>query len=127
MVKKASLLFMMGVCLLTILCSLPMAETAEQQLAKEILEPLLRKRVKLIIALGEAADTIINAIGHTTLTHRATSMEKAVRMAFEAGEPGDTVLLSPACASFDMFDSYAHRGEAFCNAVKNLEGSRSRP
>ena len=49
-------------------------------------------------------------------------MQKAVTKAFELAEKGDTVLLSPAAASFDQFDSYQHRGEMFMQAVKSLEG-----
>jgi UDP-N-acetylmuramoylalanine--D-glutamate ligase len=48
-------------------------------------------------------------------------MEEAVERAFEVGRPGDAVLLSPACASFDMFRSYVHRGEVFVQAVRRIE------
>jgi UDP-N-acetylmuramoylalanine--D-glutamate ligase len=51
---------------------------------------------------------------------RATSMDEAVDAAFAASEPGDAVLLSPACASFDMFRNYRHRGESFRAAVERL-------
>jgi UDP-N-acetylmuramoylalanine--D-glutamate ligase len=48
-------------------------------------------------------------------------MEDAVRAAFALAKPGDAVLLSPACASFDMFRNYGHRGEVFAAAAKSLE------
>jgi UDP-N-acetylmuramoylalanine--D-glutamate ligase len=51
----------------------------------------------------------------------AGDMEEAVRVAFRMARPGDAVLLSPACASFDMFQGYAHRGDAFRKAVLNLK------
>ncbi len=51
----------------------------------------------------------------------AGTMEAAVRRASELAQPGDAVLLAPACSSFDMFKSYAHRGEVFRNAVRELE------
>jgi UDP-N-acetylmuramoylalanine--D-glutamate ligase len=50
-------------------------------------------------------------------------MEEAVRIARELALPGDAVLLSPACSSFDMFRSYAHRGDVFTQAVKELEAA----
>ncbi len=52
--------------------------------------------------------------------HRAHSMEEAVRLAHEVAQPGDVVLLSPACASFDWYRSYEERGEAFVKAVQTL-------
>ena len=51
---------------------------------------------------------------------RCASLEEAVRAAARAARPGDTVLLSPACASLDMFRDYAHRGEVFVQAVRGL-------
>jgi UDP-N-acetylmuramoylalanine--D-glutamate ligase len=59
-------------------------------------------------------------LGHLVPVTRASSMEDAVRRAAEVARAGDTVLLSPACASFDMFTGYAHRGEVFCRAVQEL-------
>jgi UDP-N-acetylmuramoylalanine--D-glutamate ligase len=53
-------------------------------------------------------------------------MEEAVARAFHAARPGDAVLLSPACASFDMFTDYKQRGEVFCAAVLELEHARAR-
>jgi UDP-N-acetylmuramoylalanine--D-glutamate ligase len=53
----------------------------------------------------------------------ADTLPAAVRMAFAAARRGDAVLLSPACASFDMFRNYLHRAEVFCDAVRALAGS----
>jgi UDP-N-acetylmuramoylalanine--D-glutamate ligase len=88
-----------------------------------VLSRQIERRVKRLIVLGEAAEKIVRALGHLTKTVVTESMEQAVADAHKAGEPGDTVLLSPACSSFDMFDSYAHRGEVFCELVGNLKGS----
>jgi len=55
--------------------------------------------------------------------HSEGSLESAVQTAFAAAQPGDAVLLSPACASFDMFRNYAHRAEVFVSAVKKLEAA----
>jgi UDP-N-acetylmuramoylalanine--D-glutamate ligase len=52
-------------------------------------------------------------------------MEEAVVQGFEQAQPGDAVLLSPACASFDMFRSYEHRAQVFIAAVRELEGAKA--
>jgi UDP-N-acetylmuramoylalanine--D-glutamate ligase len=72
-----------------------------------------RGKIKEIILIGEAREKMFEALGRTFSTQFADSLEEAVAMAFEAASPGDTVLLSPACASFDMFDNFEHRGEVF--------------
>ena len=74
-------------------------------------------RVKLAVLIGAAADKIAAAIGDRIPVVRAASMADAVRMGLENGKSGDVVLLSPACASFDMFDNYEHRGKVFKEAV----------
>jgi UDP-N-acetylmuramoylalanine--D-glutamate ligase len=74
-------------------------------------------RVKLAVLIGAAADKIAAAIGDRLPVVRATSMADAARLGLENGSPGDVVLLSPACASFDMFDNYEHRGKVFKEAV----------
>jgi UDP-N-acetylmuramoylalanine--D-glutamate ligase len=74
-------------------------------------------RVKLAVLIGAAADKIAAAIGDRLPVVRAASMADAARLGRESGKPGDVVLLSPACASFDMFDYYEHRGKVFKEAV----------
>ena len=84
------------------------------------------ENVRMLVAIGEAAPTLLAAApeGRATV---AASMVEAVEMAFGAARSGDTVLLAPGCASFDMFESYADRGAAFAAAVKAvLEREMSR-
>ena len=82
----------------------------------------VQKRVKKLIVIGEAGDEILAAIGRAPLqgAEKAASLDLAVQRAFASARPGDTVLLSPACASFDMFCNYAERGEKFRQLVKGL-------
>jgi UDP-N-acetylmuramoylalanine--D-glutamate ligase len=86
------------------------------------LSPLVRSRVRRLILMGEAAPAIAEALAGAPREGAATArdMSEAVRLAAAAARPGDAVLLSPACASFDMFTSYAHRGAVFCQAVREL-------
>ncbi|HEX2872408.1 MAG TPA: UDP-N-acetylmuramoyl-L-alanine--D-glutamate ligase [Polyangiaceae bacterium] len=93
-------------------------------------EPLidaLRKKGRAVVLIGEAADKIAAAIAETypALTAlpvaRAADMADAVRQAFQLAQPGDAVLLSPACSSFDMFKSYADRGDRFADAALSLK------
>jgi UDP-N-acetylmuramoylalanine--D-glutamate ligase len=81
----------------------------------------LRDKGRALVVLGEAADRIEAAARGALPIQRAASMEDAVRIAKELARAGDAVLLSPACSSFDMFRSYAHRGDVFARAVKDLE------
>ncbi len=78
------------------------------------------KKIKQLIVIGEAKKNIISALGRYTKTHASDSMQDAVIAAYQSAAPGDIVLLSPACSSFDMFRSYAHRGEIFQKTVGNL-------
>lgn len=89
-----------------------------------LLEPAVRKHVRHLVLIGEAADRMEEALGSAAAVDRAGSMAEAVRLATEKAKPGDTVLLSPGCASFDMFSGYAQRGDAFCSAVRSLEAAR---
>jgi UDP-N-acetylmuramoylalanine--D-glutamate ligase len=82
---------------------------------------LVREKVKAIICLGVDNKKIIDAFGNVVdIMVEVNSMSEAVRMAQRLSEKGDTVLLSPACASFDLFESYEDRGRQFKQAVKNL-------
>ena len=86
----------------------------------EPLRALVRNRVKRLILFGEARETIRQALGAETETVIAASFEEAVARAAQGACAGDTVLLSPACASFDMFRDYADRGERFRLLVESL-------
>ena len=76
--------------------------------------------VRSVIVIGEDAKTLEKALsGHVHMTH-AESLEAAVSLAQTHAHPGDVVLLSPACASLDMFRDFNHRGEVFTAAVEAL-------
>jgi len=90
----------------------------------ERLRDAVSAHVRHAVLLGEAAEAIEEAIRDLVPVHRASSMEEAVTVGFRLARPGDVVLLSPACASFDMFTSYAHRGQVFCEAVRRLGHDR---
>ncbi len=80
----------------------------------------LRGKVRLALLIGRDARALGAALGcHGTIEYCAT-LEAAVAAAARIARPGDTVLLSPACASLDMFRDYAHRGEVFAAAVRGL-------
>jgi UDP-N-acetylmuramoylalanine--D-glutamate ligase len=85
------------------------------------LMPLVREKVKAIVCLGVDNKKIIDTFGNVVdIMVEVSSMTEAVRMSQRLSEKGDTVLLSPACASFDLFESYEDRGRQFKQAVKNL-------
>ena len=84
------------------------------------LEAPVQKKVKTLILIGEAREKIRSALGNLSETLEARDMEEAVRLAVSRARPGEVVLLSPACASFDMFESYVHRGRVFQDAVQKL-------
>jgi UDP-N-acetylmuramoylalanine--D-glutamate ligase len=81
--------------------------------------PLLARRVKHAFLLGETRERIRAAWSLFTPCSLVDSLSEAVVKASEAAAPGDVVLLSPACSSFDMFQNYQHRGEVFRQAVQN--------
>jgi UDP-N-acetylmuramoylalanine--D-glutamate ligase len=85
-----------------------------------ILAPLIRDRVKLVVLIGAASDKIAEQLQGAGPMTRAESMRDAVLKAKEVATAGDIVLLAPACASFDMFDNYEHRGRVFKEAVHDL-------
>ncbi len=80
---------------------------------------VVSSRAKAVVLIGEAADDIAAVVRRAKVEH-ATSMDDAVLRASNLAEPGDIVLLSPGCASFDMFRSAEHRGELFAGAVRGL-------
>ncbi len=83
--------------------------------------PLVNEKVKAIICLGVNNEPIINAFGNCVeIMVETQSMEEAVQQAYRFAEKGDTVLLSPACASFDLFENYEDRGRKFKDALRNL-------
>ncbi len=86
------------------------------------LTDVLVRRGRAAVLIGEAADAIARAIGDGVPVKRAASMDEAVRLGASLALPGDAVLLSPACSSFDMFRDYKHRGDAFVDAVRALQG-----
>jgi len=84
------------------------------------LAELIRERVRHLILIGEAAGRMENELGGLTDTRRADSLEDAVQLAARVTAPGGTVLMSPACSSFDMFRDYEERAQRFIAAVKAL-------
>lgn len=81
---------------------------------------LALKKIKEVILIGEAKQKIREAFGGRLSVDEADTLEGAVNKAFNKARPGDCVLLSPMCSSFDMFSSYEERGEAFKKAVFDL-------
>ncbi|MCU0933349.1 MAG: UDP-N-acetylmuramoyl-L-alanine--D-glutamate ligase [Thiobacillaceae bacterium] len=85
------------------------------------------KNARAVVRIGRDGPLIEAAIGGACPVHRAESMEEAVNLAFHLSQPGDAVLLSPACASWDMFRNYAHRAEVFIAAVHKLAAGGKAP
>lgn len=81
----------------------------------------VREKVDHLILIGQAADRMQEAFAGMSELYRATTLEEAVQLAHRVTAAGGTVLLSPGCSSFDMFRSYAERGEIFCRAVLALQ------
>jgi UDP-N-acetylmuramoylalanine--D-glutamate ligase len=88
------------------------------------LRPLVATRVKTMLLLGQARDAIRGQLGGACPMEEVPSLEAAVGRAALIAAPGDTVLLSPACASFDMFRDFEHRGDVFREAVRALVARR---
>jgi UDP-N-acetylmuramoylalanine--D-glutamate ligase len=86
-----------------------------------VLQDLIRARAQELIVLGEAAEAIRAALGQLLPTKAATSMQDAVKKAFQDADPEDVVLLSPGCASFDWYKNYAERGDDFRRAVEEIK------
>src|SRR5216683_1121448 len=90
-----------------------------------LLHALLRQRVKRVYTIGAAAAKIESQIQGAAEIDHAETLENAVRRASESALAGDVILLAPACASFDQFQSYEHRGRVFKETVHSLALSRS--
>jgi len=88
----------------------------------ESLIPRFAQCVKQLIVMGEAADKIKDVFADMVPTVMAADMAQAVKMAASCAVSGDSVLLSPACSSFDMYDSYTQRGRDFARSVERLKG-----
>jgi len=89
------------------------------------LRSAFRGKVRKAVLIGKDAAAIAAALAGVCATETVGSMAAAVHAARECARPGDTVLLSPACASLDMFRDYGHRGDEFAAAVRALEGARA--
>ena len=85
-----------------------------------VMNDLLRERVKRVYTIGAAAPKIESQIQGTTEVVHAETLDNAIRRAHAVAQPGDIVLLAPACASFDQFKSYEHRGRTFKDIVRSL-------
>jgi UDP-N-acetylmuramoylalanine--D-glutamate ligase len=90
-----------------------------------VLQELLRERVKRVYTIGAAAAKIESQIQGAAEIEHAETLENAVRRASEIAVEGDVILLAPACASFDQFQSYEHRGRVFKETVHSLAMSRA--
>jgi len=93
------------------------------------LGPPLAAKAKAALLIGAAAGKIASQLAGSVALERCGTIEAAVRLAYERAEPGDVVLLAPACASFDQFENYEHRGRVFKTLVRQLvpkEASRWR-
>jgi UDP-N-acetylmuramoylalanine--D-glutamate ligase len=90
---------------------------------------LVKKSVRTVVAIGEDAENIASQLRGQTDISIADTFEEGVRQSFDAAQNGDTVLLAPACASFDMFRSFEQRGTVFKSEVaklrKSSEGSKA--
>jgi UDP-N-acetylmuramoylalanine--D-glutamate ligase len=86
-----------------------------------VMTGLLKERVKIVYTVGSAAEKIEHQLHGVVKMVSAQTIEKAVAAAAKAAAPGDVVLLSPACSSFDQFENYEHRGRVFRQTVMELE------
>lgn len=85
-----------------------------------LLNPRLKKKVSAVIAIGEAQEKLVSAFSKYVEVKTANSLKQAVKIADGIAKPGQTILLSPMCSSFDMFDNFEHRGRVFKQIVKEM-------
>ncbi len=85
-----------------------------------ILKEQMKRKVKTLILIGEAGDKIKSSLGDTADTYKVADLNKAVELSMLKASSGDTVLLSPGCASFDMFENFEERGREFKRAVNEI-------
>jgi UDP-N-acetylmuramoylalanine--D-glutamate ligase len=83
--------------------------------------PAVKRAARAVVLIGRDAELIAQTLEGEVTMVEASTMKDAVARAAELARPGDVVLLSPACASFDMFDGYEQRGRAFAEAVRALD------
>jgi UDP-N-acetylmuramoylalanine--D-glutamate ligase len=92
------------------------------------LKAAVEANARAVILIGRDAPLIGSAIAHSGVdTRHAATLPEAVQLASRLAQPGDAVLLSPACASFDMFRNYLHRAEVFVAAVSALAAEKAEP
>jgi len=82
----------------------------------------VKERVRDLILIGEARDKIQASLRDLVPTHLVEDMDEAIRLAWKVARRGDAIVLSPACASFDMFTDYAERGNIFKSIVIKVTG-----
>ncbi len=85
-----------------------------------VLREPLKRNTRVALMIGAAAEKITTQLGGAVPVEQAGTIERAVQLAYSIARPGDTVLLAPACASFDQFENYEHRGRVFKELVQQL-------
>ncbi len=95
----------------------------DKMFAFDEIQPILKKRVKAAFLIGETAEKILNSWKDCVPCYISETIDNAVVMASKKAKPGDVILLSPACSSFDQFRNYEHRGEVFRECVKKLKNN----
>jgi UDP-N-acetylmuramoylalanine--D-glutamate ligase len=86
-----------------------------------LLREPLRRGARGVLLIGAAAEKIGTQLDNVVPAEQSVTLDRAVRRAFAQAQPGDTILLAPACASFDQFDNYEHRGRVFKQVVREIE------
>jgi UDP-N-acetylmuramoylalanine--D-glutamate ligase len=90
----------------------------------EKVRDLVARKVKAVVAIGEARDKLVAVFSGSVRVEIAGDLEAAVRSALGLAAPGDMVLLSPGCASYDMFKDFEHRGRAFKEIAMRIKAER---